>query len=153
MNIQEARERLLKRVLTCTLPETQIEVKYNKPDLVQSAVQNNLPTRMSNQILDSMKSSLKGKQAKSDADDPDYTDAEVTDLVVKARLLLKSLAVEPKFGDADTEDMMDVKLIPATDALAFLQEAILSVRVADTVTGDEVTADSLTTFPERKRGK
>ncbi len=129
-----------KNIRTFTLPNLQLEITYNKMDVIESSVNGNLPTFLASRVLDSMKKSIAGKNVEDE--NPNIEDKDVQELLVRATTMWGKLVTNPKLNDAQ------ILQIDSQDRLAWFLHAIGESQEVQTAGGGLLTAEEIATFPD-----
>lgn len=132
-------------IRTFTLPILQKEIKYNKLDVIDSSINESIPSFLANRVLETMKSSFTSGQVQADLPKP--TNQDMKDLLVRATEKLHELLIEPKLG------MEHVVKIPAEDRLAWFVHAMAESQQMEKQGGGVRDAEEVANFPDKAGNK
>lgn len=134
-----------KNVRTFLLPDLQEEITYRKMDIIESSVDNSLPTFLAARVLDTMKKSVSGQTPTNDP--VNLEDKDIQELLVRATEMWKKLVTDPIL------EMEDIIKISSQDRLAWFLHAVGESQQEETQGGGVVTGEEVTNFPDTSVAK
>ncbi len=121
------------------LPKLQEEITYRKMDVIESTINNSMPSFLAARVLDAMKKSVGGEDI--EAEPLKLNDGDIRDLLIRATEMWKKLVIEPSLNDEQ------VSMVPSEDRLAWFLSAISESQGAGTQGGGVLTAEEAGNFP------